>query len=409
MVWNITLKPQIAIKVLVADDLSHPIICTFIIRSLIESNRLQRYQAYKHHWSDTRLPVVLEVTPYSLDQLDPATNMPLASYYFKDFEGLATMKDYTDGFVIVCGGFGRLHLFASPQMEEIKKKLVDSAMTNLGIVIKVLKEPIKLEEFIGQRLGKFSGDEHITSVSEFTVHKNSSRHSEPQRRTLCLSDTCLLERDPQTYSICTLRPLSDVFALVRDYANPQLFTIQYLNGEMRSYMATDRDSLLASLLDGVRASGNRDVHVTMSPIARGKRLGPLNLPVDEEVETCHLKFIQQNPGGRSFAEILERFNANVPYSGLHYSLTQDVRLNVTYLPDVNFDLIFSRFILRFFILFLFFFPTPLCALCVCVKIKVAGIYKARNQKRKLERERTIRDHVETKVTMLVFFFRVWSR
>lgn len=268
---------------------------------------------------------MLEVTPYSLDQLDPATNMVLASYCYKDFEGILTMKDYSNGFVIVCGGFGRLHLFASQHMEEIKKKLLESAMNNLGISIKVLKEPIKLDDFVAQRLGKFSADEHITSVSEFTVHKYSSRHIDPQRRTLCLSDTCLLERDPQTYNICTLRPLSDIFALIRDNENPQLFTIQYLNGQTRSYTATDRDSLLASLLDGVRASGNRDVHVRMYPVPRGKRLGPLNLPVDEEVETSHVKFLQQPPSGRSFAEILERFNANIPYSGLNYSVTQDVR------------------------------------------------------------------------------------
>ena len=82
------------------------------------------------------------MTPYSLDQLDPATNMVLASYYYKDFEGILTMKDYPNGFVIVSGGFGRLHLFASQHMEEIKKKLLESAMNNLGINIKVLKEPI---------------------------------------------------------------------------------------------------------------------------------------------------------------------------------------------------------------------------------------------------------------------------
>ncbi|XP_066599154.1 dnaJ homolog subfamily C member 13 isoform X2 [Prorops nasuta] len=282
-----------------------------------------RYPAFKHHWSDTRLPVDLEITPYSLDQLDPATHMVLASYCFKDFEGIATVKDYPHGFVIVCGGFGRLHLFASQHMEEIKKKLLDSAFNNLGISIKVLSTPIRLDDFVAQRLGKFSGDEFITSVSEFTVHKQSSRHSEPPRRILCLSDTCLLERDPQTYNICTLRPLSDIFALIRDNENPQLFTIQYLNGQMRSYTATDRDSLLASLLDGVRASGNRDIHVRMYPIARGKRLGPLNLRVDGEVETIHVKFLQQTPGGRTFSEILERFNANVPYSGLNFPVTQD--------------------------------------------------------------------------------------
>lgn len=268
----------------------------------------------------------MEVTPYSLDQLDPATNMVLASYYYKDFEGLVTVKDYTNGFVIVCGGFGRLHLFASQYIDEIKKKLVESAMNSLGIIIRVPKESIRFDDFIAQRLGKFSSDEHVTSISEFTVQKNSSRHLEPQRRTLCLSDTCLLERDPQTYNICTLRPLSDIFVLIRDNQNSQLFMIQYISGQIRSYTATDRDSLLASLLDGVRASGNRDVHVKMFPIARGKRLGPLSLPVDEEAEISHMKFLQQPPGGRKSADILERFNANIPYSGLLYSVTQDVSI-----------------------------------------------------------------------------------
>ncbi|XP_023317683.1 dnaJ homolog subfamily C member 13 isoform X2 [Trichogramma pretiosum] len=291
-----------------------------------ETSVRNRYPAYKHHWSDTRLPVVLEITPYSLDQLDPATNMLLASYYFKDFEGLVTIKDYKDGFVIVHGGFGRLHLFSSQYIDEIRKKLVESAANNLGIIIRIPKESINLEDCIAQRLGKFSGDEHITSVSEFTVQKNSSRHAEPQRRILCLSDTCLLERDPQTYNICTLRPLSDIFALIRDNKHSQLFLIQYVNGQIRSYYATERDSILASLLDGVRASGNRDVHVQMCPTDRGKRLGPLSLPVEEDIEMLHVKFLQQIPNGHTFEDILERFNANIPYSGLLYSVSQDISI-----------------------------------------------------------------------------------
>lgn len=87
----------------------------------------------------------------------------------------------------------------------------------------------------------FRDDEHMTSVSEFIVNKeNSVRHSEPQRRILCLSETCLLERDPQTYNICTLRPLSEIFALVRDNENPQQFSVEYIKGHIRTYTSTDR-------------------------------------------------------------------------------------------------------------------------------------------------------------------------
>lgn len=85
-----------------------------------------------------------------------------------------------------------------------------------------------------------------------------------------------------------------------------------------------RDSLLASLLDGVRASGNKDVHVTMSPTERGLRLGPLHLPVDEEVESLHLKLLLNPPVTKPFFHCVKRFNANVPYSGLLYSITNEV-------------------------------------------------------------------------------------
>lgn len=87
----------------------------------------------------------------------------------------------------------------------------------------------------------YSSDEHITSMSEFTVSKvKSPRHTDSQRRLLCLSETCIIERDPQTYSVVTLRPLSSVYALIRDPADSQLFLIEYCNGIARSYCAAQR-------------------------------------------------------------------------------------------------------------------------------------------------------------------------
>lgn len=81
----------------------------------------------------------------------------------------------------------------------------------------------------------FSNDVSITSSSEFSVYKVSTRHfGNDQKRTLCLSETCLIERDPQTYNICTLRPLKDIFALIRSRENPQLFMIEYNSGQVIS-------------------------------------------------------------------------------------------------------------------------------------------------------------------------------
>lgn len=66
-----------------------------------------------------------------------------------------------------------------------------------------------------------------------------------------------------------------------------------------------RDALLATLLDGVRASGNCDVHVKMQATNRGQRFGPLYFPLDEEVETNHLKFLVSFPG--EFLKIISFF------------------------------------------------------------------------------------------------------
>ena len=55
-----------------------------------------------------------------------------------------------------------------------------------------------------------SSDESLTSCAEFVIQKLSSRSADPIRRTLCLTETCLVERDPATYSVVTCKPLCDV-------------------------------------------------------------------------------------------------------------------------------------------------------------------------------------------------------
>lgn len=158
------------------------------------------------------------------------------------------------------------------------------------------------------------------------MYKQSEKHNDPVRRILCLTETCLLERDPATYSIVSLHPLSTISALIRHSNHSQLVTFQYNQGwKLRSYTSTDRDSLIASFLDGVRGAGNRDVHVRMSCFERAKRLGPLHIALEEEVESMHLKSIVTLPPGWNFMEAVSRFNANVPYSGLIHSVTAEVR------------------------------------------------------------------------------------
>uniref|UniRef100_A0A2K6E1C6 DnaJ heat shock protein family (Hsp40) member C13 n=1 Tax=Macaca nemestrina TaxID=9545 RepID=A0A2K6E1C6_MACNE len=282
----------------------------------------RRYNCYKHHWSDSRKPVILEVTPGGFDQINPATNRVLCSYDYRNIEGFVDLSDYQGGFCILYGGFSRLHLFASEQREEIIKSAIDHAGNYIGISLRIRKEPLEFEQYLNLRFGKYSTDESITSLAEFVVQKISPRHSDPVKRVLALTETCLVERDPATYNIATLKPLGEVFALVCDSENPQLFTIEFIKGQVRKYSSTERDSLLASLLDGVRASGNRDVCVKMIPTHKGQRWGLLSMPVDEEVESLHLRFLATPPNG-NFADAVFRFNANISYSGVLHAVTQD--------------------------------------------------------------------------------------
>ncbi|XP_054277797.1 dnaJ homolog subfamily C member 13-like isoform X1 [Macrosteles quadrilineatus] len=286
----------------------------------------QKYEAFKHHWSGTRLPVLLEVTPISVDQLDTATSQILASYCFKDIQTIQLVKDVAYGFVIVSGSFGRKHMFISQNRDEVIKKIQEMATFYLALKIDVASEEISIDEFANLRFGKYSEDEFITSVVEFTVEKiQTNRHTDAERRLLCLSQACLIERDVQTYNAVTLRPLVDVTALIRCDDNSQLFTIEYADGSSKTYLTTNRDSLLATLLDGVRGSGNMDVHVKMKPTARGKRMGPFYATMEEEVESLHISYLKEVPArtGKQFCEMLERFNTNVPYSGLLHQTTQD--------------------------------------------------------------------------------------
>ena len=282
----------------------------------------RRYNCYKHHWSDAKKPVVLEVTPGGFDQINPVTNRVLCSYDYRNIEGFVDLSDYQGGFCILYGGFSRLHLFSSEQREEIIKSAIEHAGNYIGISLRIRKEPLEFEQYLNLRFGKYSTDESITSLAEFVVQKISPRHSEPVKRVLAVTETCLVERDPATYNIATLKPLGEVFALVCDSENPQLFTIEFIKGQVRKYSSTERDSLLASLLDGVRASGNRDVCVKMAPTHKGQRWGLLSMPIDEEVESLHLRFLAAPPNG-NFADAVFRFNANISYSGVLHAVTQD--------------------------------------------------------------------------------------
>uniref|UniRef100_A0A146KY70 DnaJ subfamily C member 13 n=1 Tax=Lygus hesperus TaxID=30085 RepID=A0A146KY70_LYGHE len=291
---------------------------------LEKTHENQRYEAQKQHWSGILLPTVLDVTPASLNQIDVATHDVLASYAYKDIEAIFDLNDVPGGFIVTMKVTGRMHMFVTPRREEIKRKLEEYSQLYLAVDVKLQNKPVTIQYFHENRLGKYSDDEYTTSTVEFTVLKTDTpRHQDSPPRLLCLSQTCIIERDPESYHVVTCRPLVTVMSLIRDEQNPRQFKIEYEDGSLRTYQGANRDSILATLIDCVRGEGNKNVHVKMKETSRGKRLGPLHSHLEAEVEAAHLKLLRDSIGKKNMADAVERFNCNVPYSGLLHSVTQD--------------------------------------------------------------------------------------
>jgi DnaJ family protein C protein 13 len=234
------------------------------------------------------------------------------------------VSDYPGGFSVFSGGFGRMHLFALENRDQLLRRISEHANNYLGIQLSVRKKTITLDQFRDNRLGRFANDVAITSLNEFTVNKISVRHNnQPVQRIFATSETCVLERDPATYSVICARPLADVSVLIRWPDDPQRFSIEYVQGEMRTYLSTDRDAMLASLLDSIRAAGNRNVCVQIHRSLRGERFSPYAQPPDEEIESSLLKFLGSPTPEVPYSLAVLRFNMNIEYSGLLHAVSEE--------------------------------------------------------------------------------------
>ena len=78
----------------------------------------------------------------------------------------------------------------------------------------------------------------------FSVTKTRADGRPSIRRNLCLTETCLIERDPATYQPTSLRSLKRITGLVRFRQNPQEFWIEYDDRTNNRYLSPERDALL---------------------------------------------------------------------------------------------------------------------------------------------------------------------
>uniref|UniRef100_A0A914YWG2 J domain-containing protein n=1 Tax=Panagrolaimus superbus TaxID=310955 RepID=A0A914YWG2_9BILA len=277
-----------------------------------------RYNSFKEGWTDKRTSVILQVAATTLFQLNQQA-VVVAKYHFKDIKEIAKVSDCPGGFVIAVGDKLRRHLFASQSADKIIGEIRQNAGENLGIFIQMSKEDLTMDDFRLTRLGLNSKDELLTSYVEFRVQKQSLRHETPVRRIFCLSEKCLIERDIATYSPICARSLTSIVCLSRDLKDPQKFCIEYESGEQQEYSSNERDLILASLIDGSRASSNYQIFVMSRNFEKNLRILPFKYLLDEDGESQLMKHIINVPPGLKRHEMIRRFNANIPYNGLTYS------------------------------------------------------------------------------------------
>lgn len=286
-----------------------------------------KLSAVRVTWSEKEKPVFLEITPISIDQIDQVTGTRVACYAYRDIQYLAQVTGLQGAFAIVCGSQERIHLFRCSDPVSLMNAAAEAAALYLGFILNRSLAPLTVDWCREMRLGPMATPENMISTAEFVLQKVAPyRHGSgapPLSRTLCLTDCLLVERDPISYRPISAQPLCEVFALIRSRREPQMLSIEYINGKVHTYYSSDRDSLLCSILDGVRASGNQCVCVRSTKSRRSLRLQPTSVLSSAEVESMHLRFLRQPPEDISFWEVIERFNANVAYSGLVHAVSQD--------------------------------------------------------------------------------------
>ena len=92
---------------------------------------------------------------HAVDQMDPSGNGKiLASYFFKDIQGLYEVPDYPGGFVIEVAPHGRLHLFAAEARSEILAHILENSVQFIGVNIAKPKS-MTFDRFVELKFGTY--------------------------------------------------------------------------------------------------------------------------------------------------------------------------------------------------------------------------------------------------------------
>eukprot|EP00727_Mastigamoeba_balamuthi_P010951 m51a1_g6479 hypothetical protein (2880) ;mRNA; r:107787-117893 len=307
-----------------------------------KTEAVRTFLAKKLKRSGERKDVTLALYPWALCQVNAITGAPMATYYYHYIEKLLPITDVAGGFVLIYGRLDkRVYMFTCEQREDLLALVQLTAMQSLGVRIgpggKDGAGAAVPREHIAQVMETLEDDSVFNTVGKFNVLKHTpARHAEPAQRILTLSDKWLVERNPTTYAVVTMRPLVSVSYVVRPPDDPQAFSVHYRDGTSGAYSSSSRESLLACLIDCTRATGNKDALVLAIQLRRGLRMTPIGVPLDASMEAQIVKALSSyvpeahvGDDAPYFAMLVEMFNANVPYSGpLHVEANRQPRVCV---------------------------------------------------------------------------------
>eukprot|EP00759_Apiculatamorpha_spiralis_P010258 PhF_6_TR17070/c0_g1_i3/m.26161/K09533/DNAJC13; DnaJ homolog subfamily C member 13 len=264
--------------------------------------------ARKYTSTEDWIRVEIVVTNFGLLVLDTDTRSIKSVYYFTQIMGIGKIQDVPSAFVLHIGSYGRLHMYASDRVEEILRRLQDAPARYLGLPPPKSMDSMLVSQFDTRRLGVVLAE--MSSLLEYSVMKPPNM----TRRTLCVTETCMVERDVRTYNAVTVRHLIDLLCVVRCEEDAQRIFIQYRSNpkKVTCYITSDRDSLLATLLDSARHVGNTDVVLRVGTADLGKRVGPCGKRY-VDVEMGVMKMLAESATGGNVLSCVKSFNENVPY------------------------------------------------------------------------------------------------
>eukprot|EP01059_Diplonema_ambulator_P005325 TRINITY_DN15061_c0_g3_i1.p1 TRINITY_DN15061_c0_g3~~TRINITY_DN15061_c0_g3_i1.p1 ORF type:complete len:2419 (+),score=896.10 TRINITY_DN15061_c0_g3_i1:127-7383(+) len=293
-----------------------------------DTNIGQMFGGKKLHWNEEWKPSAFVLAAHGVQQVDPHDSTKvIGCYEYWMIKEIGTMTDIQGGIFIKYSENERVHVYQSDRADELIRRIIEMSQKYIGHAGIKTGESLSATRFEQTRLGKVKLEE-LVSAAEFAVAKVTPRHTVPARRQLCITDQHIVERDPATYNVVTARPLIDIFALVRCENDSQNFMVEYKDNVVKTYTSTDRDSLLAALLDSVRRAGNLHCCIKMARTERGHRTGSIRYPVPEMIESTLLRVmgeydVKPERDIITFAQLITYFNNNVEYSGLYFTETKD--------------------------------------------------------------------------------------